>query len=396
MRQPTVSFLVPDISAPSLGAATRLAQNIRDRFEVEIVGPDLGGGVCSMYRGAFPYKAVPCPRLYRLPDFWRESRALGRAVGGDIVIAVKAFADTVPVALRERRRRGGRVLVYLDEWDGAIVSGWGAGRRAVAWCRHAHHPLESIHYPVVERRIPRADGVLSTTTFLQRRFGGRIVHLGVDTGFFKPQPELEVAALKAELGLRDRMLIVFGGVVRPHKGVESILDAMLRTGDARIRLLVVGPLTAHLKELMADPRYAGRVRCAGAPSEDDSGLNARIHGRMQLYLDLADLVVLPQTDAPLAQSQMPCKVFEAMAMAKPVIASRVADLPRVLDGCGWVVEPGDTDALARQIAYVLANPRETRAAGRAAREKCLREYSREKTARDLSGALSDVWRDGHL
>ncbi len=37
-----------------------------------------------------------------------------------MVVAVKAFADTVPVALSIRRKRNTPVLVYLDEWDGAL------------------------------------------------------------------------------------------------------------------------------------------------------------------------------------------------------------------------------------------------------------------------------------
>src|ERR1700690_4391158 len=108
---------------------------------------------------------------------------------------------------------------------------------------------------------------------------------------------------------------------------------------------------------------------------------------MPEFLDLADLVVLPLVNSLLAQSQTPCKVFEAMAMAKPVIATAISDLPLILDRCGWVVPPQDADALALAIADVLRDESAAAARGRAAREKCSSLYSKEQTGASLREAL---------
>jgi glycosyltransferase involved in cell wall biosynthesis len=102
------------------------------------------------------------------------------------------------------------------------------------------------------------------------------------------------------------------------------------------------------------------------------------------------LIVLPQNDDLLAQTQMPCKVFEAMAMAKPIIASSVADLPKVLAGCGWTVPPGDVDALARQIQWVSTHPREAAEFGRLAREICAEKYSHSVVAKQLHALVANV------
>ena len=88
---------------------------------------------------------------------------------------------------------------------------------------------------------------------------------------------------------------------------------------------------------------------------------------------------MPLDPGLLSQSQMPCKVFEAMSMGLPVIASRMSDLPEVLDGCGWLVPPGDVGALAAQIAWVLDHPAEAEAFGQRARETCRARYGREVT-----------------
>lgn len=370
-----VSFLVPDIGAPSVGAAVRMAESLKGACEYEIVGPDFGRGINSMYRSDSHFHAIHCPRLYRLPNFWWESRRLEQALTGDVIVAVKAFRNTVPLALRARARRGATVAVFLDEWDGAVLSALSPAERCLRRWKQWHHPLEDGHYPYVEARIPEADIVLSTTTFLQRKFGGNVIAMGVDTERFRPQPPEDVHALKERLGLSGKRIIVFGGVVRPHKGVEIIPETLARIADDSIRLLVVGPITGHLRQLMENPRYAHWIQVAGAPEHDPQGINTAIHKQMPLYLDLADLIVLPLLDTPLAQSQMPIKLFEAMAMAKPIIGSAVSDLPLILKNCGRVTPPQDVGGLGRAIRELLDSQQDSVRLGQMARARCVEQFA---------------------
>lgn len=335
-----------------------------------------------MYRDDFPYTVVSTPRIYRLPDFLWERNKLAAAVTGDIIIPVKAYANTLPVALREKKRRGAKVVAYLDEWDGALLHRMSMLEKFRYVACNAHHPLADLYYPWVERMIHRADDVMSTTTSLQDKFGGRIVHMGVDTDTFCPRPEAEVARRKAELGLTGQKLIVFGGVVRPHKGIEQVVEALVRLARPDVKLLIVGPETDLLQSICKDPIRGPYVVAAGVKPKAE----------MPDYLALAHAVVLPLVDDALAQTQMPCKVFEAMSMGVPVIASAVSDLPLVLDGCGWVVPPGDVATLADRIARVMDHPVEAEALGRAAREKCISAYSKEVTERDLLNMVEDVLR----
>jgi glycosyltransferase involved in cell wall biosynthesis len=72
-----------------------------------------------------------------------------------------------------------------------------------------------------------------------------------------------------------------------------------------------------------------------------------------------------------------------MAMGKPVIATRISDLPLILEGCGELVPPADASALARAIQSVLDDPQQAVRLGQAARARCLALYSREVTCRQL-------------
>jgi len=379
MASRKIVFLVPDISAQITTVAVHFAELLADDFDVAVIGPDLGRGISELHRDCTFLQPVSAPRIYRLPEFLAETVRLCRLADGDAVVAFKAYLDTVLPALWARRR-GGRALVYLDELDSAVLAGLGHGERLGLWWRKFHHPLDEVYFPLAERLVRFADRVLCSSRSLARRFGGQVVHFGVDTGRFAPRRPEATAELRRRTGLDRFRTVVFGGAVRPHKGVEEILEAMRRLGRADLRLVVVGPETDLLRSLLASPHYGPLMVFLGP----------RPRAEMPDYLDLADLVVLPLQDTPLARTQVPCKVFEAMAMAKPIVATAVSDLPEILKGCGKVVPPGDPEALAGAIERILADPAEARRMGQAAREKCIREYSREQTRRKLLAVLSEL------
>lgn len=378
-----ISFLVPDIGGASLGFATAYARALATRYPVQMVGPDLNGeGVMPMYRGCFDYTAVPTPRLYRFPDFFREANCLRRAITGDVICAVKAMPQTVWVALREKSRRRCRVVVCLDEWDGALMARRTVRERRAYWRRHWMHPLEDNYYPWVERLLPRADLIVSTSTFLQRKFGGVVVRMGVDTERFVPLPPEKKKAVRAELGLSpEHQVIVFGGVVRPHKGVEIILQALQQTADPRWRLLMIGPMTDALAELKKGP--------AG---EQILALGAKPAKEMPYWLGAGDLSVLPMSNDLLAQSQVPCKVFESMAMGLPVLAGDVSDLPEIVAGAGNVFPAGDSAALASILRRWGSDPDFMRRQGEQARERCVNHFSCAVMERELCGQMEALAR----
>ena len=91
-----------------------------------------------------------------------------------------------------------------------------------------------------------------------------------------------------------------------------------------------------------------------------------------------DLMVLPsQVEA------MPMCLLEAMAAGKPVVASAVGSVPKVVspEETGLLVAPGESEQLAQSILRVLSDYEFARSLGSAAREVVVKRYSAQVMAR---------------
>ncbi|HEX9647045.1 MAG TPA: glycosyltransferase, partial [Alphaproteobacteria bacterium] len=201
----------------------------------------------------------------------------------------------------------------------------------------------------------------------------RVIHRGVDLGRFDPAavaPE-RVAALRAAWGIagESRVVLLPGRLTR-WKGQAVLVEAMARTARADVACVLVGDAQgreryrAELERAIRRHGLGDRVRLAGACADMPAAYLA------------ADLVVSASTD-PEAFGRI---AVEAQAMARPVIATaHGAALETVADGeTGWLVPPGDAEALAAALARALAlDPAARAAIGRAGRARAARLFTTE-------------------
>jgi glycosyltransferase involved in cell wall biosynthesis len=152
------------------------------------------------------------------------------------------------------------------------------------------------------------------------------------------------AEARAALGIEDRgRLALCFGLIRPYKGIDTLLEAFSRLDRGLGWTLAVvgepwGSMRGEILERCSRPDLKGRVIL------DLEWVSER---RAALYLAAADAVVLPYRDA--TQSAV---VPWALAHGKPVLSSRVGGIVEVVehDRNGFLVEPGDIDAVARALA----------------------------------------------
>lgn len=67
----------------------------------------------------------------------------------------------------------------------------------------------------------------------------------------------------------------------------------------------------------------------------------------------AHIVVVPQRDTPPTRARFPLKLTDGMAMAKPVLATRVGDVPEILGGTGYLVELSCPNQIAEKIQWMF-------------------------------------------
>jgi phosphatidylinositol alpha-mannosyltransferase len=190
--------------------------------------------------------------------------------------------------------------------------------------------------------------------FVARYFPGayHLLPNGVDLERFAPRPPR-----------RDgRPTILALGRLDPRKGLEHLIDAVpaLEQALGPVRLIIAGD----------GPRADSLRRRARAGSIEFLGPVAR-ERTPDLYA-AADCLCAPAT----RNESFGIVLLEAMASARPVVATDLSGYRRVVAAgeTGWLVPPGDPEALAQALASVLVDPDAARAMGHAGRERA-RAYS---------------------
>lgn len=163
---------------------------------------------------------------------------------------------------------------------------------------------------------------------------------------------------------------LFVGRLLPHKGVNYLVDAM--PADAPLRL--VGPShDARFLSLLRSRAVGKRV--VFEPAASDDALATRYRQAL--------VTVLPSVYQAIdgTHSRQPellgLVVLESMACGTPVIVTRVASLPELVDDgvTGFVVPPNDASAIRERIEFLRANPERAAGMGRRAREAAVGRFT---------------------
>ena len=352
-----VSVLAFDLSDNATGRADLLARLLAPRFAVEVVGPRFGDDLWPPARGGvIAYRVRPGARY---PGFAARAGELARLADGDVLLASKPRPTSYGIALLARRQRPRPLLLDIDDWELGFFyrSGfWGSVGRGVNLANPNGLPWTW----AMERLVGRADAITVASRFLERRFGGTLVPHVRDTDAWDPA-RFDRSASRAALGVGDAPVVMFLGTPRGYKGVDDLVEAM--AGVATARLVIVGAEPDHPSARRWAERSGVIVR--GPVPFDD----------VPRYLAAADVVAVPQRATSDTLGQVPAKLFDAMAMARPIVSTSVSMIPEVLDGCGMLVPPGEPRALRAVVEGLLADPARARELGRRARARCIDRYS---------------------
>ncbi|MGQ9683815.1 MAG: glycosyltransferase [Anaerolineae bacterium] len=223
--------------------------------------------------------------------------------------------------------------------------------------------------------LQHASAVTAVSRDLARKaaiFAGaqaEVIANGVDAALFSPGPRDDTLA--ASLGLGSRPAIAFFGEARIKKGLTILLPAFAQVARTRSdppALLLIGGVRADDEPVL-------RVFQRQNPDLCIRAIPPLPHDQLPAHYRLADVVAIPSL-----HDGLPNALLEAMACARPVIASAVGGIPDVLrDGeNGLLVPAGDVQALAARLTAMLDDPALCARLAQAARATVLASYTPER------------------
>jgi colanic acid/amylovoran biosynthesis glycosyltransferase len=192
-----------------------------------------------------------------------------------------------------------------------------------------------------------------------------VVRCGLDESFLEQEPTPMPSAPR----------LVNVGRLNEQKGQLLLIEAagQLKARGVQFELVLVGdgelrkPIEARISELGLD----AIVNITGWVSSD----------RVKEELLASRALVLPSF-----AEGLPIVLMEALALGRPVVTTRIAGIPELVDeSCGWVVAPGSVEALVHALAELLSQETDALVAkGKAGVERVRRLHDARTNARQLA------------
>jgi colanic acid/amylovoran biosynthesis glycosyltransferase len=253
---------------------------------------------------------------------------------------------------------------------------------------HAKDVYRETLDPAVFRQIATAATAVVTVCRANRRYiedrilagGGRVevVYNGVD-----------LERLRADVGARERGLILGVGRLVPKKGYHVLVEACRVLADRGVdfRCLIVGDgeERARLLEQRQRLGLSDRVHLPGAASREE----------VLSLMRRARVLAAPSVTGPDGnRDALPTVLLEALALGLPVVSTPVGGIPEIVDPGvhGLLVPEGDPVALTEALAAALRDDARWTRMAEAGPCRAAERFDRSKTL----GALIEVFRRSAL
>jgi glycosyltransferase involved in cell wall biosynthesis len=325
------------------------------------------GVVAEPYRGrSFQVERAHGLRILRCRTYATPNRGFVKRTLGHLVFMLASIVQATP------HLRGTEVIVASSPTLFAVVSALVISRRLRApfvfevrdlW------PAIFVDLGVIRNRFVidllerlelflyrRARAVVTVTRAFAEDIARRgidraklhVIPNGVDLEAFRPEPAEH--ALRARLGLSDKLLVLYCGAHGISHALSRILEVAQRVqGDTRIHFVFVGE-GAEKHDLVE------RARVLRLPNT--TFLDAVPREEVAALYRAADVCLVPLRAVPLFRSFIPSKMFEILACGRPILASLEGEAAEILEasGAALVVPPEDVDALTAALTRLAADP----------------------------------------
>jgi len=210
------------------------------------------------------------------------------------------------------------------------------------------------------------------------------IHNAIDAQAFASQAEADNHRLREQLGIEDQQPIVSTvGRLSPQKRHQDFLEAARRT-------LAVLP-GAHFL-VIGDGPERGDLEALAASLGIDSAVSFLGHRQdVAAWMAISDVIVMASI-----REGLPYVLLEALALAKPVVATCVGGVPELIrDGeTGLLVPTQQPARMAEAILYVLSHGEEAARLGEKGRELVWQKFSPQSMAHKTAEVYREVLSGG--
>ena len=204
------------------------------------------------------------------------------------------------------------------------------------------------------------------------------IYSGIDISAFQPTDSGQ--AVRMELGLGpEKIVITMVAALAPHKDPFTFLKAseqLLDTYPQTVFLLVgAGELWHDLQGVVQTAPFKDRFLMLGFRKD------------IKQILAASDIFCMSSKTEGLCTS-----ILDAMAMAKPVVATSAGGIPEVVDNgvTGWLVSIQNPSAMANKIAELIENTEQRRIMGVESRKRVEAMFDIRETVRKTAAVYKSL------
>lgn len=203
---------------------------------------------------------------------------------------------------------------------------------------------------------------------------------GIRSDFFVPAPREN--DIRAQYGWQGRFIAMYIGAHGVSQGLFTLLEAAERLADLEdVRFVFVGD-GADKPRMVEWAKARGLRNVEFLPLQDKD--------RMPAFYAAADVCFVPLRKGDYFRINIPSKIFEIMACARPVILGAEGQALDILQqaGGGIPVAPEDPDAFAEAVRRLRADPALAGSLGANGRAYVVEHFDRRRKAADYIKAIT--------
>lgn len=247
-------------------------------------------------------------------------------------------------------------------------------------------PFQNIAKLVERKTLKQADKVL----VINERLGTLVIRMGADpkrtsvlrAGVNLAQLEENSAdKIRAQYGIKkDDIVLFFMGWLYNFSGLREVALELVKAKDSHLKLLIVGEGDAfnELQEIRETYNLQNRIILTGK----------KLYQEIPSFIAASDICLLPAYNNEIMRHIVPIKLYEYMAMEKPVISTELPGVMKEFAHNNGVVYVNRSEEVVRKASELVAKQNLAQLGAKARR--FVEKHSWDKITDEFENILKEV------